>query len=405
MMFTATNSESIALRNKFKKYAILFGVLFFSSLNSAAQQEYILLDADAAELAQQKYSQHVQVIRQHDENMILKIDSSIREELAHELHEEFKSCGSFMSLNSEQEAMSLIQSFETQLYQSISLADYQINRQSTVNGMFPQVSASKVKNLIEKLSAFHTRAAMTSHGRDSVEWLMKHWRQITKQRSDIIVQKIEHSWRQPSLMAMIRGSENPERYIVIGGHVDSLNYTSSVDHAPGADDNASGTAAVSEILRVLSHMSYSPKNTIVFFAYSFEEGGLHGSQDIAQIFSERNKEVLGVLQLDMILHNNQNSQPIYFITNDTHHGQNQFLMNLMQSYQLGSYATGPLSGGTSDHRSWTLRGYPASFPFESNQPFQQLHTVNDTLPQAFTGDDLITRFVKLGLAFAVELDQ
>ncbi len=80
--------------------------------------------------------------------------------------------------------------------------------------------------------------------------------------------------RAANLVGHIRGSSNPDRYIVVSAHYDHLGKRGGATYL-GADDNASGVAAM---LAVAAHFKqHPPQNTIVFAAFDGEELGLQGA--------------------------------------------------------------------------------------------------------------------------------
>src|SRR5205085_1738470 len=83
-----------------------------------------------------------------------------------------------------------------------------------------------------------------------------------------------------------------------GGHYDST--STNTGNAPGADDNASGTAGVLELARVLAGEHF--KSTIVFCGYAGEELGLLGSAAHADALTAAGADVAGMINLDMIGH-------------------------------------------------------------------------------------------------------
>jgi parallel beta-helix repeat protein len=93
------------------------------------------------------------------------------------------------------------------------------------------------------------------------------------------------------------GAVNPNDVYIVGAHYDSV---SSSGVAPGADDNASGTAAVMELARVLAPFQF--ESTIRFIAFDREEQGLKGSAAYATAHSGDN--ILGMVNLDMIGYDN-----------------------------------------------------------------------------------------------------
>lgn len=81
-----------------------------------------------------------------------------------------------------------------------------------------------------------------------------------------------------NVLAKIEGTD-PElknEFIIIGGHMDHLGVRNGLIYN-GADDNASGTAVVLEVARVLAEADYQPKRTIIFCCWCAEELGLIGS--------------------------------------------------------------------------------------------------------------------------------
>jgi hypothetical protein len=90
---------------------------------------------------------------------------------------------------------------------------------------------------------------------------------------------------------------NRDKYIVIGAHYDHLGIEDEELH-PGANDNASGTAALIELARLFSAMNYKPTHTLIFAAFDAEEIGLHGSQDLADRL--RTEDVKVMINMDMV---------------------------------------------------------------------------------------------------------
>jgi len=83
--------------------------------------------------------------------------------------------------------------------------------------------------------------------------------------------------------------------VLLCAHLDDA---SDGETAPGADDNASGTAAVLEAARILSQ--YSTKATVIYAFWNEEEWGTIGSGFYAQRSAQRGDSIIGVINLDMI---------------------------------------------------------------------------------------------------------
>lgn len=103
-----------------------------------------------------------------------------------------------------------------------------------------------------------------------------------------------------NVLAIQRGTSDPDRVVIISGHLDSrasdvMDFTSD---APGANDDASGVAAVMEAARVLSRHRFAA--TIVYAALSGEEQGLYGGQVLADYARAQGWRVEAVLNNDII---------------------------------------------------------------------------------------------------------
>lgn len=98
-----------------------------------------------------------------------------------------------------------------------------------------------------------------------------------------------------NLFGIKYGNIFPNRVCILGAHYDNLP-TGGI--APGADDNASGTAVVIETARTLSNHQFP--NTILFALWDEEELGLFGSTAFANSLNLNSDSLLGYINLDMI---------------------------------------------------------------------------------------------------------
>jgi leucyl aminopeptidase len=348
------------------------------------------------------------IVSTHDDLTVVEITPEDFEKISHSAHEEFNRCGGFMAHNSLEEAMAELDGNATREFaKNVSLADYSLNQANTVKAHIGEAKEINIRNTIIKLSSFRNRYYKSQTGLDSQEWLLEQWKRITAKRNDIKVYKFKHTdWPQDTIVAEIEGASSEK--IIVGGHADSVAgwWGRERAHAPGADDNASGIATMTEVLRVLVDSGYKPQKTIVFAAYAAEEVGLLGSKDMAKTYKAQNETILGVLQLDMT--NFQGSeQDIVMMTDYTNEGQNKFIATLIDTYLPGvSWGYGKCGYACSDHASWTSQGFPASMPFEAkkNDMNPHIHTSRDTLAQSDNHAKHALKFAKMALAYVIELD-
>lgn len=95
-----------------------------------------------------------------------------------------------------------------------------------------------------------------------------------------------------NVIAMLKGTENPELVYIVGSHFDS------VPVGPGADDDTSGTTALLEAARMLA--KHPQAATIIFASYTGEEAGLLGSREFVRVAQANKMKIVGVLNNDMI---------------------------------------------------------------------------------------------------------
>ncbi len=103
-----------------------------------------------------------------------------------------------------------------------------------------------------------------------------------------------------NVLAVLRGTQFPDRYVIMSGDIDSRVSSALNDSSdsPGANDNASGMAGVIEAARLLSEYSFS--SSILFTGLSGEEQGLFGGKAMAEMALEEEWDIVGVLNNDMI---------------------------------------------------------------------------------------------------------
>ncbi len=103
-----------------------------------------------------------------------------------------------------------------------------------------------------------------------------------------------------NVLAIQRGTQFPNRYIIMSGDIDSrvTDVMNATSNSPGANDNASGMAGVLEAARVLS--KYKFPSSIIYVGLSGEEQGLYGGKIMAKKAKEAGWDIVGVLNNDMI---------------------------------------------------------------------------------------------------------
>lgn len=268
-----------------------------------------------------------------------------------------------------------------------------------------QVESAKIRDTVSWFSSFPTRFNRDVKANAPVEALRDRLQTIVQSVPGATVELISHhSTPQKSVHVHIPGSTRPSEIVVLGGHLDSINRNDSHGAAPGADDNASGVASLTEALRLLVSQPRTERS-IDFFFYAGEESGLLGSAEIAQDFRDRRIDVVGVLQLDMTLFAGSGPLKISSMKDFTSAWMRELVVELVRLYVPGASVTEDECGyGCSDHASWFRRGYATAMPFESNfdDMNHNIHTPRDVIDSR-SDFEHAAGFSKLALALALEL--
>ena len=172
-----------------------------------------------------------------------------------------------------------------------------------------QISAHQIQANIEKLVSFGTRLTISPQDAQAIaagrgvgaarEWIKSEFERYSKDCGGCLEVKTDAFTEEPAdripkateitnVYAVLRGTDEAraKQIVLVTGHYDSRN-SDTLDvngDAPGANDDASGTAVSLECARVLSKMKFP--GTIVFLTVAGEEQGLNGSKHFARFIKE-----------------------------------------------------------------------------------------------------------------------
>jgi hypothetical protein len=186
-----------------------------------------------------------------------------------------------------------------------------------IEKMINEVSADRIEAYIRKLVSFGTRNTLSAQDDPergigaARDWIYSEFQKISRECGDCLVVE-KQSFTQPkapripeptvltNVLATLRGTTDPDRVYVVSGHYDSM-CTSPTDgtcDAPGANDDASGTAAVIELARVMSKSKFDA--TIIFMTVAGEEQGLLGAAYFAEQAKEKGMNIEGMITNDIV---------------------------------------------------------------------------------------------------------
>lgn len=204
-----------------------------------------------------------------------------------------------------------------------------INRDPEIDQMVKEVSADSLRAYVTKMVSFGTRNTLSTQSDQkrgigaARTWVLGKFRLFAKQSGGRLTAWIDTVTLQPdkrriekptllgNVVATLKGTDpNDTRIFIISGHLDNMR-GSPVDgtgDAPGANDDASGSAAVMECARVMSRHAFPA--TIIFVKVSGEEQGLKGAAFMAGKAKKEGWNIEAVLNNDIVGSNNSNETDI-----------------------------------------------------------------------------------------------
>lgn len=332
---------------------------------------------------------------------VYKVKPEMLPVLAQYMHDAFHRCGGFFAHGTQAAAQAAMRPSAI-----APRAAYTLDQQAAVTPLVASISAANMQATIASLAAFNNRYYQSDTGVEAARWIKNRWSQLAAKIPGASVALVTHdAWKQPSVVLTIPGSEKPEEIVVLGGHLDSINgWGGTTARAPGADDNASGIAVLTEVARVLGDSGLRPKRTIQIMGYAAEEVGLRGSQDIANKYAAAGRKVIGVIQFDMSNFAGDGDK-IFLLTDNVDPALSAFTGQLIDAYAGVPRGETECGYGCSDHASWTKKGYASAMAFESSFDGMnhKIHTEEDTLANSGGDASHSVPFAKLAAAFAIEL--
>lgn len=165
-----------------------------------------------------------------------------------------------------------------------------------VEAAVASVSADAIRADVQKLVDFKTRHSPSQGYKDSVAWCEAQFRALglATRRAPFT---LGGGRACENLIAELPGQPGVQDIYVVGGHLDSVSFQNNAN-APGADDNASGSACVIAIARAFAKAK--PRATIRFMLFGGEEQGLVGSRAyVAGLSAAEKARHKGAITLDM----------------------------------------------------------------------------------------------------------
>ena len=177
-----------------------------------------------------------------------------------------------------------------------------------------KVSAERIKADVYKLVSFGTRHTVSAEDHPTRgigaarRWILAEMRKSVAVSGGRL--SVDEDWfegesrrvpkqRMANVVAILSSAGDSKRTYLVGGHFDSRvsDVMNATADAPGAVDDASGTAITMELLRVMAPLKL--RATVIFVAFVGEEQGLLGSTHLAERLKTEDYEIDGMIGIDI----------------------------------------------------------------------------------------------------------
>ncbi|MFC2084234.1 M20/M25/M40 family metallo-hydrolase [Bacteroidota bacterium] len=287
---------------------------------------------------------------------------------------------------------------------------------SLISSVVDDISKDSVQKYIQELQDYNTRFMIARNRFEVSDWIrskFENWGFNNVEYDSFYAYTRINSYGisidtvslQRNVVATIEGTLNKDNNIIICGHYDSFNsHASPMNYAPGADDNASGTAAVLEIARVLMKNQILPEVTLKFIPFAAEEllyFGDAGSEHYAGEAFLNKMNIRLVMNHDMISHTSQT------LTNSSVNVHPGYDTEPYSLYALESFNKFTMINGldgyliSSDLIPFHENGY-AGIYFEEDEFSPYYHTSNDRIENY--NMDYCTEVIKASCAALIYTD-
>jgi hypothetical protein len=279
-----------------------------------------------------------------------------------------------------------------------------------ISNMVAMVSTSRIEVTIQHLASYSTRYTFSSNIVLVREWIYKQF--VDLGYSDVLYYEYDlDGSSQKNIVCIKPGKGQSNAIIILCAHYDSIalktpGWNWQTDPAPGANDNATGIAAILEIARILKDIE--TYYTICFIAFSGEEQGLKGSTAYAQYAQTNGMKILLLINLDEIGYPDvkpawniivEEDQGNHTSTNDA--ASHECALAMAQAAaDFTSLASKYTNIWASDYMPFEWRGYVVVGAYQSgNDPYY--HTIAD-IP-SHVDMEYVAEVTKMILATTIKL--
>ncbi len=201
------------------------------------------------------------------------------------------------------------------------------SKNRSIEMIMRQVSEANLEKTISDLVSFQTRFPYKKQIAVA-NYLYERLKQYLPETTYHTYEYWGVEWK--NVIGTIVGKRNPNDVVVVCAHMDSKSSKRLV-YAPGADDNASGCAAVLELARILSTHSFN--RTIRFIIFSREESGQNGSRAYLKQIDKNSEKIIAGINLDMVAYG-KDTDSLHLVTRPKYRWLADKIYNLSKTYGL-----------------------------------------------------------------------
>jgi bacterial leucyl aminopeptidase len=261
-------------------------------------------------------------------------------------------------------------------------------KEAMINRMMTDISADSIELYVKWLEGMGTRFTLSENRKQVAESIRNRFISMGYNNARLDSFWVSRTYRnvvynqmQYNVIALLEGTQYPDSLCILGGHYDSIVTTGDpFSAAPGAHDNASGTAATLEVARVMINNDFKPSKSVMFIAFGAEEIGLYGSRDFA--LDPDGGKISFMINNDMVAYETS-TDPASWVVNildyENSHTLRRFAEKVITNRTGLRYINDNTYNRASDSYPFFQYGYKAIF-FSSVDTDPYYHTINDVSP-------------------------
>ena len=269
-----------------------------------------------------------------------------------------------------------------------------------IESLISEIDMAEIQNSIQQLEDYGTRYYNKPQAFQAEQWIQEQFESLGLETQ---IHTFPQTGSSGNVIAIQYGTLYPDEYIVCGAHYDTYNSSQDFNHAPGADDNATGVASIIEAARILSQ--YEMERSIIYCAWAAEEIGLVGSQYYAEDAASDEMDILGYFNLDMTGYLDP-TQEFKFVLHYSHNSEllRDYYINIANTYYPGIPIQMTFSSWGSDYASFANNGYMGVSQNEDwSHANPHYHSPTDLIGPSVNNFEQVETYAGLNLASVASL--